>query len=107
LRAGALPEGYQFLHAGIQPGPRSGSAVIEPGQELEVRPGDSIVVWYLVDLDKPKIKIQLMVMPTGVELPQGMLNHLGTVTGVDGGLVFHIFERFGFSEARTRCRGVV
>ena len=90
-----LPKDYRFLHVGVQSGPVSGSAVIEPGQELEVRPGDSIVVWYLVDLDKPKVKVRLLVMPTGVELPKGLAEYLGTVTGVDGDLVFHLFERFG------------
>lgn len=64
----------------------------DPAKPLSVgQQDDSVVMWVLVDPDKPAIWRRFYAAMTGAELPEGIGNFIATVQRTDG-IVVHLFE---------------
>jgi hypothetical protein len=66
-----VPQGAQFLSAHVQKG--------------------KLAVWAIVIPDNPPCHRRLLVVGTGVNLPPGQVEYLGSVTEQNAELIWHVF----------------
>lgn len=68
-----IPVGHRFLSVGMQDG----------------KP----YVWALVDLSRPVVGVQLVMVGTGHNVDEGRVGRfIGTIQGVEDWIVLHVFE---------------
>lgn len=72
-----------------------GAKLLSVGRSVSEYAADRLYVWALVDANAPAEPRVFHVVPTGKELPDVSLTHVGTAHGVDGWMVFHVFEERG------------
>jgi len=74
-----------------------GAKLLSVGRSSSEYAQDRLYVWALVEPGGPMEPRVFHVVPTGKELPDGVRTHVGTVHGVEGWMVFHVFEELSGS----------